>query len=205
MRVVIEHMEEGMSRWMLEEYREAVSVAGSKGFGVTIANLGRPELAALVERLGAEAMIWSASPLYNRAEAIVLDPWAPRRLEPWEASRACCIVVGGIMGDHPPRGRTRLLSMIYTNAAKRNLGRAQLSIDGAVKVALMVAEGASLDEIELAVSPRLTIETPLGSLELELPYAYPVKDGEPWIAPGVKRLLEAGIMWDEEGLLQEGL
>ncbi len=196
--IVIEHLEDGISRWMLEEYREAASVAGASGYGVVVANLGRPELAALVGRLGVEALLESGVGEYNRVEAIVLDPQAPRPLEPWEVEASCCLVVGGIMGDHPPRGRTRLVSWRYTNAARRNLGPHQLSIDGAVKVALEVARGRRLGEIPLVVSPRVEVETPLGRVEVELPYAYPaLGDGRPWIAPGVLRLLERGIMWDE--------
>jgi len=204
--IVIEHLEEGISRWMLEEYREAVRVAGDKGYRVVITGVGREDLAALLRDIGAETLIGGGEALYNRVDAIVLDPWAPRPLEPWEAWRACCIVIGGIMGDHPPKGRTRLISWRYTNAAKRNLGPHQLSIDGAVKVALMIASGLRLGEIGLALEPTLRLKTPLGEVEVQLPYAYPLgPDGRPWIAEGVVRLLASGIIWEEEWMLKEGL
>jgi ribosome biogenesis SPOUT family RNA methylase Rps3 len=204
--IVVEHLEEGISRWMLEEYKEAVRVAGDRGYRVVIAGVAREDLASLLESMGVEALTGGGEILYDRVDAIVLDPWAPKPLEPWEAERACCFIIGGIMGDHPPKGRTRILSWRYMNAAKRNLGPYQLSIDGAVKVALMVASGLRLSEIDIALEPTLHLKTPLGEVEVQLPYAYPLRpDGRPWIAEGVVRLLASGIMWEEEWMLKEGL
>ena len=204
--IVIEHMEDGISRWMLEEYREAVRVAGEQGYRVVIAGVAREDIAALLEGLGAEVLGVGGERVYDRVDAIVLDPRAPKPLEPWEAGRACCLVIGGIMGDHPPRGRTRLLSWRYLNAAKRNLGPHQLSIDGAVKVALMIASGRRLGEVGMTVKPGIRLKTPMGEVEVQLPYAYPLRpDGRPWIAEGVVRLLASGIVWEEEWMLKEGL
>ncbi|MEB3851238.1 MAG: hypothetical protein LRS49_01475 [Desulfurococcales archaeon] len=194
---MVEHMEEGVSRWMLEEYLEAARAASEAGAELLVANASDPTVYATLRAAGLRVWRWSACRLLDRPDTVLLDPAAPRRLEPWEASLARAILVGGIMGDHPPRGRTRLLSWRCPSAAKRNLGPHQLSIDGAVKVALEVAGGRSLDEVELAVSPRIEVETPMGPVEVELPYAYPLRGGRPWVAEGVARLLAGGIMWDE--------
>ncbi len=205
MFIVIENMEDGVSRWLIEEYLESIRVAREAGVEIVFTNIRDPSLKSILASEGALVYEVEGWRLFNRTDTIVLDPQAPRRLEPWEARMAYCIVVGGIMGDHPPRGRTLLISSMYTNSAKRNLGPNQLSIDGAVKVTLRIAKGARLDEIPLSKPPaRLRVRTLMGEIQIELPYSYPLReDGTPDIAPGVVKLLERGIAWDES--LEEGI
>ena len=192
-------MEAEATRWVVEEYLEVARMALEAGVEPVFCGVDNPLLEAPLRRAGARVCREPGWLHYNTPKTIVLDPAAPARLEPWEAQAADYIVVGGIMGDHPPRGRTYLVSAMYTSAARRNLGPHQLSVDGAAYVALQVARGATLDEVPLAVGATLEVETPMGTLEVELPYAYPAgPDGKPRIAPGVKRLLERGILWDEQ-------
>jgi ribosome biogenesis SPOUT family RNA methylase Rps3 len=195
--VVVEHMEDGASRWLLEEYREAAEVALRAGHRFLVTGVEDPAVAALLARRGLPVARESACTLLRGRLTILLDPAAPKPLEPWEARAADAVVVGGIMGDHPPRGRTYLLAARCPDAARRNLGPHQLSVDGAVKVALMIASGTPLDSVKLVYTPSLNVETPLGVVEVELPYAYPLRDGKPWLPRGLPRLLERGIMWDE--------
>jgi len=198
--IVIEHLEDGVSRWLLAEYREVIKVSREAGAEVVFTNVKDPILRPLLEREGAKVYAEEGWRLFNRSKAIVLDLEAEKTLEPWEDREACCLIVGGIMGDHPPRGRTRIISSYYTNAAKRNLGPHQLSVDGAVKVSLRILRGARLKEVGLVGPPvRLTIRGPFNNLiEVELPYVYPSRpDGLPDIAEELLNLLEKGIMWDE--------
>ncbi len=199
MIVAIEHMEDGMSRWMLEEYKEAARVARSMGWSLVITGVADQRVQALLTRAGIPHTSQPACRMLRGRLSILLDPEASKPLEPWEAHAAQALVIGGIMGDHPPRGRTRLLTHTCPGAARRHLGPHQLSIDGALKVAALIARGARLREIPLAVAPVVEVETPLGRVEIELPFAYPLREGRPWIAPGVVELLRRGIMWDERG------
>ncbi len=199
--IVVEHLEWKTTRWLVEEYIEVVRVAREAGVRAVFTNVWDPALAAILERAGAVVHSKPGWEVLDTGRAIVLDPWAEKRLEPWEAAWARYLVVGGIMGDHPPRGRTRYISFMYTAAAKRNLGPHQLSVDGAARVALEVARGSSLDEIKLVVGVKFEVEglPGLGSVEVELPFAYPVgPDGSPLIARGVVALLKRGIAWDEQ-------
>ena len=196
--IVVENIEYSPSKWLIEEYLEAHRFASSRGFRLVVSGVSNPVMAAFLESRGVEVSTLPGHD-YNRSDCILLTLEAPRRLEPWEAQSAHCIIVGGIMGDHPPRGRTRLLRYsIYTAPAERSLGDVQFSIDGAVKMAILVAEGRRLDDIDFVVGVSIEAETPMGIVEVELPYGYPVIDGRPSIPRGVVELIKRGIVWDEE-------
>ena len=199
--VVIENLEYYPSRWLVEEYVESYRFSASRGYDLVVTGVVNPVMAAYLESRG---VAFSRRPgyAYNRGDCILLSLDAGRRLEPWEAESAYCVIVGGIMGDHPPRGRTRLLRyQVYTAPALRHVGRVQFSIDGAVKMAILVASGRSIDEIEVASPVYIDVDTPMGRVEVELPYGYPVIDGSPSIPRGVVDLVRRGIMWDEEVML----
>lgn len=191
--IIIENLEEVPGRWIAEEYAEAHRVARERGHKLIVSGRIPEALEAMIRREGVEIGDGRA---YNRPDAILLDLWAPRRLEPWEAQAANAFIVGGILGDHPPRGRTALIYDLYPYAARRNLGREQLSVDGAVKVLLEVLSGKSLDEIELVVRPTFKVRT-LMEIEITLPFAYPLKDGKVWISEKLLRMLERGLTWEE--------
>lgn len=195
--IVIENLEWWPTRWLLAEYSEAARVAGEAGYRLLVTGAENPVVLAALRSRGIEAVPWRGYSL-DSPRCILLDLEAVRPLEPWEASAADCIVVGGIMGDHPPRGRTRLLRLVYRAAARRHLGPHQFSVDGAVKMALLVASGLRLREIPVAVGVSLEVEAGLGRVEVELPYAYPLRRGRPWVAGEVVELLSRGIVYDEE-------
>ncbi|MEM2534951.1 MAG: hypothetical protein QXD12_04010, partial [Candidatus Nezhaarchaeales archaeon] len=77
-------------------------------------------------------------------------------------------------------GRTRkLITLRAPEAAARNLGKGQFSIDGAIYMALKVAQGVELSDIPVADS--LTLKC--GDLEIYLPFSYPLVNGKPVISP----------------------
>jgi Uncharacterized conserved protein len=194
--VVVDNMEVRASKWAVEEYVESSRVAKSIGAEFYVSGIITPELEALLARRGVELLLDSRS-LCNRPDSILLDLWAEKTLDPLEVWGAKCFVIGGIMGDHPPRGRTRLLYDKYPYAAKRNLGRLQFSVDGAVKMLAKILAGMHVNEAEIIYPVSLEVKGHLGTVIVELPYAYPAESGRPMIAEGVRRLLERGIMWDE--------
>ncbi len=198
--IVIEHLEDHVSNWLALEYEHSARIAGSRlvftncnnRLQKLAAKLGRPcYLRSIVELNG---VLWT-----NPQRVIILDPQASERLSVEEARRAEAIVVGGILGDHPPRGRTKkLLSDRFPQAVKRNIGRHQFSIDGAVYVALRVSGGTPLEEIPVTVGIRFEFPGPLGfKVEVELPYAYPLVDGKPLYHPRLPELLRSGLAYEE--------
>ncbi len=196
--IVVEHMEELPTRWLLSEYEEAYEEAEKHGLQLIIAGVREESLQALLWRRGIPFTHRSSWELQCRPPVIVLDLRAEKRLEPWEASSSTCLIVGGIMGDYPPRGRGRLLLMRHPGAVARNLGPEQMSIHTAVWAASEVATGRRVTELRLAGPGRFSIRSLLGEIEVELPFAYPAdEDGRPIVPGRVKKVLERGVLWDE--------
>ncbi len=189
--IVIENMEEP-GEWVVLEYLHAANMSGDK----LIITGSNSELDSMLSLYAAKKKTRKprTTPMhveeYCRGRSVILlDPSADKQLEPEEAGSVDCLVIGGILGDYPRRGRTRLLRERLPWASTRNLGNRQLSIDGAVYVVLEVMSGKRLDEIELLENPVIKVDTPLGSVEIVLPFAYPVKNGEPMLAPGLLNYL----------------
>jgi ribosome biogenesis SPOUT family RNA methylase Rps3 len=197
--VVIVHLAERLvSRWMLEELLEAWRFAGERGLGFLVAGVSDALAAA---RLSSAGLPWVWGAARPPQPCILLDLRAERRLEPWEAEAAGSIVVGGIMGGHPPRGRTYLVALQYPGCTGRSLGREQLSIEGAVKVAALLATGASWGDISYVSPLEVEVDTGMGRVVVELPFAYPVYRGRLLAPRFLKDLLARGVLWEEETVL----
>lgn len=197
--IIIEHLEDHFSLWIRAEYRHAKQLAGER---LVFTNLGEFLTNAREENLCpcfSESVTELQGVLYNDpAKVIILDPFAEKPLKPREAASTEALVIGGILGDNPPRGRTqRLLTQRARHMLARNLGPYQLSIDGAVYVALRVANGTPLEEIPLVHRPRLYVDIDGLEVEIELPFSYPLVDGEPLISDEVKELLARGLGYEE--------
>ncbi len=195
MKVVIEHLEPWLSRWLWIEYSHACRLARGK---LMFTNVKREDHRLALSTI-APAFEESALELYSPDEVVILDPQAEEKLEPWEIGAETVIVVGGILGDHPPRGRTRkLLTSKAPRAKARSLGEGQFAIDGAVYMALKVAEGTRLEEIP--VKKGLTVRD--GPLTIHLPYFYPLRNRKPVVSRQLIDYLKRGIVEDEERLLR---
>ena len=142
--------------------------------------------------------------LYSREdEILILDPKAEELLEPQETNTYRIVVVGGILGDYPPRDRTsQFLSSRFPKAAKRSLGPHQLSIDGAVYVYLQVEHGVKPLDVPLIVKPKIKFTIMGFEYEIELPFAYPKINDKPLFAPGLIELLKSGLAYEEYKLAQ---
>jgi len=200
--VLLEHMEEKPTRWLLAEYAEARDAARRAGMELVVTGAGDPVLQALLDREGIPWIPAHAWEVADRPGTIVLDMWAQQDLEPLEAGAACCFVVGGIMGDYPPRMRGILLSWAFDWASTRRMGREQMTIHTAVWAVGEIVSGVPVDQLPLGVGGVVEVETPLGRVEVELPYAYPLgEDGRPRVPERVARILSRGVLWDEEEML----
>ncbi len=196
-KVVVEHLEPYLTRWMLLEYTHVSRIWGKDAVAFTRVPRKYHEI---LEQLGA-VYEEPVEEVFPEHKLVILDPKAEQPLTP-EDFKDSIIVIGGIMGDHPPKGRTwELLSSRLKRARKRNLGPHQLSIDGAALVAKMIYEGRRLGEIELKLGITLSINTGFGTIEVELPFAYPVINGKTVVTPGLEELLRKGVVYDEVELL----
>ncbi len=196
MKFFIEICEEPLSKWMLFELEHASLLVGKENLCFT--NV-KPKYKETLSRLGSilEESITELKEIHDKI--IVLDPKSPKSLETEEA-RAFMLVVGGIMGDHPPKGRTyELITSKIKGCISRNLGKYQLSIDGAIFVANEIIKGKRIEEIPLI--KRLTLKVDAFH-EIILPYAYPIVEGHPLFYKKLEEYLKYGIEEDEEEMLK---
>lgn len=173
--VVIEHLEPCVNRWILKEYEYAMKIYRSR---LLLTNVKDPRHAQVLSKYIPNISRESAVDiLANVDNIIVLDPKAPIPLDASELKSAKYVVIGGIMGSHPPRGRTWLyITSKLRHAKARNIGPYQYTIAGVIYVLRKIEEGNSLSEIKFVYGLRY--RKVFGDVELEifLPYAFPVND-----------------------------
>jgi len=195
---VIENLEPKIGKWLLFEYENAMEIVGKNSLLFT--NVKKESDQQKLIRFGAVEEK-SAAEIFNSEKVIVLDPKAKLALKPEDFAGKEAVVIGGILGDHPPKGRTsKLLTKHFPKATVRNIGKWQFSIDGAVYVAKLVSEGKPLEAIPVKKGLSLGLSE---HAEIYLPYAYPLKDGKPVISQKlVAYLCSEEIVKDEEKLLK---
>jgi len=181
---VIEHLEHEIGRWLYFEYAHASRIVGKDKLVFT--NIKNPEDAKILSNLGLvrrESFI----DIFSQDRIIILDPRAPQSLRPEDLRGIEAFIIGGILGDHPPKGRTRMLiTSRAPSALSRNIGKGQFSIDGAVYIAKLVSEGVRLENIAVKRGLHIKINERAATY---LPYMYPLKDGKPVISDELIRYL----------------
>jgi len=163
--IIVEHLEESLGSWLLIEYRSAYNYARRSNIPILFTGIEIKDLPSTKKRF---------HEILDPKEVVILDPQAETTLTPEETRLYKGFVIGGILGDHPPRGRTKkLLSDKFPETTKRNIGEKQFSIDGAVYVLTQILKGKRLEEIPVVYGVRIYFSK--GSIEHEiyLPYAYP--------------------------------
>ena len=195
---VIEHLETEMGKWLLFEYEHASEIVGKNNLLFTNVKKENEKLA--FSKLGAVEEK-SAAEIFNPEKVIVLDPKAELPLKHEDFAGKKAVIIGGILGDHPPKGRTsKLLTKNFPKATVRNIGRAQFTIDGAVYVAKLISEGTPPEKIPAKKGLSIKLNE---YMEVHLPYAYPLKDGRPVISQKLIAYLRSDkVIRDEEELLK---
>jgi ribosome biogenesis SPOUT family RNA methylase Rps3 len=141
-----------------------------------------------LERFG---KVYSESVLNLRfSRCCLLDSVAEQELATKDKEKFEYFIFGGILGDNPPRGRTKVLHKL--NCDMRNLGKEQMSTDTAVLVTNMILNGKKLNEITF--KDTIELETNEGESVI-LPYRYVVENGKPVLPKGLFEMLK-----NQEGL-----
>ncbi len=187
--IVIENLEPP-SEWLFYEYEHAYSLVGNE---LVITNVKHEELKKFLDELGVKYYEKSVTELLNEFPKpwVVLDPKGEKVLKPEEAKGT--VIVGGILGAHPPKGRTwkELTSKLPKEVLVRNIGKDQFSIDGAVAVAYLISKGIPFDKIQIVKGLTVKVGSFMGmEVVEELPYAYPIIDGEVFISKKVIEYLK---------------
>jgi len=177
MLFVIEHLEPKLGEWLHIEYSHAARIVGKKRLLITNVKK-KGEFHKLVKIARVERK--RACELFKQRELIVLDPRARKKLSPTDMRGRGVIIIGGILGEEPPLGRTReLLTRTLPRASARNLGKEQLAIDGATYLAKQVSKGRSLEEVPVQHGLEIQISEVQSTY---LPYTFPLVGGKPLIS-----------------------
>ncbi|MEM4263625.1 MAG: SAM-dependent methyltransferase [Candidatus Woesearchaeota archaeon] len=182
-KYIIDHMEPMLFKWCILEYRHISQIVGKANLIFTnikkektkLKNLGKVYSEPL-EKLN-----------LNLKKACILDPGAKKKLIPKDAKKFNCFIFGGILGDYPPRARTKELVHRLPEVTTRNLGRKQMSTDTAVHVTKLIYSGKKLEELDF----QDKIEIPISKGEsVMLPYRYLLENKEPVLPPGLTEMLK---------------
>ena len=142
----------------------------------------------------------------NLSNVIVLDPRGERELTPKDLRNCDAVVIGGIMGDYPPKGRTwEFITKRLPNAIPRNLGREQLTIAGAAYVLKQVMRGRTLKDLEFIDGLRISLNLSIAELEIELPYRFPCEGGRIVLPENyVEIVARRSVFYESEEACEEG-
>jgi ribosome biogenesis SPOUT family RNA methylase Rps3 len=198
--LLIEHLEE-ISDWLWLEYSHVSIWWKDKLIFTNVREDEREKLAKLGSVIGESVTRFP----FDRSKLIVLDLQAEEELKPEDIEEDTIIVVGGILGDAVPRGRTREFITSRMEGAKvRHIGKPQYSIDGASIVAKLITDGKRLEEIEYEENPTIKLDE---FSEITLHYAVPKVDGKLLLTPGLIDLQKRKLGYTEadEGISDEEL
>ncbi|RMD58469.1 hypothetical protein D6825_00740 [Candidatus Woesearchaeota archaeon] len=176
-RYIVEHLEPEVYPWCILEYKHASRTVGKENLLITnVKDKRLEEFSQTTEKSVKEIKL---------ERACVLDPEAPEKLTPEKAKEFENFIFGGILGDNPPRARTK--EELQLNYPRYNLGEKQMSTDTAIIVTHKIVMGEPLEKMKF--KNGITINIAEGE-EVQLPYSYLVVDGKPLIAPGLEKMLK---------------
>jgi len=187
--VIVEHLEQEISLWLLLEYRHVSRIHGKERVWFTNVPRRYHKILSLYGRVFEKSVIALLFERYiEPAQTIVLDPQAQQKLTFNDLITARYIVIGGILGDHPPRGRTKtfITSRAPSGVKAFNIGEGQYSIDGAAYYVKYLIEHRGEEGFEYVDGVK--IETEHGYVYL--PYRYPLVNGRPLLADGLEYYLK---------------
>lgn len=180
--LVIEHCEPKLSEWLMLEYKHSAKLWDDK---ILFTNACDGKTAKVLRSLGMVEKK-EAKEVFRGKNCIILDPQSKKPLKTADFSNLDAIIVGGILGYEKPQGRTKKLLSDRCDFETRNLGKMQLTIDGAVFIAKAVLSGMKLSDIEITYEIEIVHDSVHSTI---LPFGYPVIDNIPVITPGLVEYL----------------
>ena len=176
---IIEHLEPRVYKWCRIEYAHISSFVGKKNLLFTNTK------STALRKLG-KVNSKSVKKL-NLDKACVLDPESKQTLTPSLAKKFNYFIFGGILGDDPPKERTKEALTQHLPYPAFNLGKDQMSTDTAVIVTKLITDGKNLKDLKF----QQGIEVKIAAYEeVHLPYKYLLKNNKPLLAPGIVDMLK---------------
>lgn len=180
---IIEHLEPEIGTWCMCEYERISQLVGKENLWFT--NISQPTKE--LETLG-KVFNTSVKDL-KLQNACVLDPEAPTLLTPENIKPYRYIIIGGILGDYPPKKRTtKELTQFIPKAKAYNIGKKQFSTDNAVYVVDRIVKGTPFTTIKTKYKISIKVDD---IASIDLPYCYPLDaTGQPLMSPKLVNYLK---------------
>jgi len=185
---IIEHLEPRLWKWCFIEYKHISETVGRQNLIFTNIKNERD-----AEKLSDYGIVLKNSikdiPIKN---ACVLDPESDKTLNPESSKKFEYFVFGGILGDYPPKKRTKKeLTQFIKDASAFNIGKKQMSTDNAVYTVKQIIEGKKLSDLKF----KYKVTIPIKEYEsVDLPYLYNIVNGKPFMSSEiVKHLKKRGF------------
>lgn len=199
MLLIIDNWERLLSPWLFSEYSFVADLFKSS---LVFTNVTSKEmlqaLSSLAKATPKGVGEFLAEINIPVSKVVILDPAASEELRPEDLSRAEAVVVGGIMGDHPPKKRTyELITSKLSEATARNLGKEQLTIAGAAYVLKKISEGLTLRDLDIRFGLTIKLNILNSSVEIFLPYAFPYEGGKPVLPKEYLRIIAMRSLYYE--------
>ena len=175
---VIEHLEPKVFQWCKLEYAHISSFVGKKNLLFTNTNSSALKKFGKVESKSIKKLRFD--------KACVLDPEAKTTLTPEIAKKYNYFIFGGILGDDPPKERTKIELTRFLPYPAYNLGKAQMSTDTAVIVTKLICDGKKLSDLKFQQGVEIKISE---YEEVHLPYKYLIINKKVLLAPGIVEML----------------
>jgi ribosome biogenesis SPOUT family RNA methylase Rps3 len=180
---IIEHLEPELGQWCMFEYERISQLVGKENLWFTNVKEQSTELHALgtVKKESVKTL--------NLPRACVLDPEASELLTPENVKPYQYIIIGGILGDYPPKKRTtKELTQFVPHAHPYHIGKKQFSTDNAVYIVDRIVKGTPFESIKT----QYKISIPVDDIaSIDLPYCYPLDThGTPLMSPKLLHYLK---------------
>ena len=145
MKFAVEHLEPELFEWCLIEYKNISLTVGKNNLWFT--NLKTDKNKKILAPYG---KVFSQSIRELKLDNVcVLDPTSQKTLDASEAKLFNYFIFGGILGDYPPKQRTKVeLTPLIPDAQVRNIGTEQMSTDNAVLVVSEIVKGRKFEELQ---------------------------------------------------------
>src|SRR3989344_6633940 len=142
---IIEHLEPRVWKWCLMEYEHISQIVGKNNLWFT--NIKRHNVQ--LTKLGKVFRESVRDLKIDRSRVCVLDPETKEVLKYEDNDKMDYVVFGGILGDYPPKKRTKKeLTNFLEGCIVRNLGKKQMATDNAVYVVKEILEGEKFEEMK---------------------------------------------------------
>ena len=182
---IIEHLEPKLFEWCLIEYEHISKIVGKANLWFT--NIRKDSDARKLKKFG--RVFKNPVMDFKLKRACILDPEAVKVLSPRDFGKYDYYIFGGILGDYPPKKRTKKeLTRFLKDVDERHIGDEQMSTDNAVfSVKQIIENGKKFNDLKY----QDKISVKINEFEsVDLPYRYNVVKGKLLMSPKIVKYLK---------------